>query len=51
MEKEIEVQEKPAKKNFFKVTPKAMTVIYAVSVAAMAVGLGFVFWKLLGVLK
>ena len=47
----MEMQEKPAKKKFFKMTPTAMTVIFCVAIAAMTAGVGFIFWRLLGVLK
>ena len=51
MENEMEQQETPKKKPLFKVPPVVMTVIFGVTIAALTVGAGFVFWKLLGVLK
>ena len=46
--KQRSVAEEPAEN---KKAPVVMTVIYGVAIAAMTAGVGFIFWKLLGVLK
>ena len=46
--KQRSLDEAPAEKKVFSVI---MAVVYGLTIAAMAAGVGFIYWKLLGVLK